>query len=307
MTNVDHLAALELLREEGAISDQEFEDLRGEILSPDDAHPDDAHPDESSLTTPDNRARDRAVFLQWRPTVRTDLPPKYPLALLAIAALLVVASLAGIVSWVVSFLAVLALTATLVKGGIRVTIAAGLGILAIVVVGVIGNSSNSPTVPANNDAAAVPAAEPIVAGALGVGLDELVDRWNALDQPPAITRGLTLGTEPGQYDSFIYRFGDWGRLAGAYDPSTDALHGLLAAGQLSNGATDQLYLHLCFVLHPYSQECIDSYFEQGLDYRPLAEFGDTSHQAQWEMGDQTWLLEIEGNVLTIRARAPDVG
>ena len=302
MTTVDHLAALELLREEGAIFDQEFEDLKSEIFSPDDAHS-----DESSLSIPDNRALGWAAFLQWRPNIRTDLPPKYDGALLVIAGFLVLTSMLGIVSWLVSFLAVLALTATLVEGGIRVTIAAGLGLLAIVMVGLFGNSSSSRTVPASNAAALAPVGEPIVAGSLGTGLDELVDRWNALDETPDITRGLTINTEPGQYDSFIYRFGDWGRLAGAYDPATDALYGLLAAGQLSNEATSQLYLHLCFVLHPYSQECIDSYFEHGLSERPLADFGNTSHQAQWEMDDQTWLLEIAGNVLTIRALAPDVG
>jgi hypothetical protein len=146
-----------------------------------------------------------------------------------------------------------------------------------------------------------------VAGSLGVGLGDLVDQWNALDEAPSITRGLTRNTEPGQYDSFIYRFGEWGRLAGAYDPATDSLHGLLAAGQLSNEATSQLYLHLCFVLHPYSQECIDSYFQYGLSDETLADFGDTNHQASWQIEDQTWSVEIEGNVLTIRALGADTG
>ena len=309
MTNVDRLAALELLREEGEISDQEFEDLKSGFLASGDTHSDEMPIDESPnapTSAPDGGARDWAAFLHWRPTVRIDLPAKYPLALILIAALLVFASVLGVVSWLVSFFAVLALTATLVEGGIRVTIASGLGILAIVTVGLFGNSSNSPTVPVSNAGAPVPVTEPIAVGSLGIRLDELVDRWNDLDEAPSITRRLTINTEPGGYDSFIYRFGEWGRLAGAYDPNTDALYGLVAAGQLSNQATSQLYLHLCFVLHPYSPECIDSYFEHGLSNTPLAEFGDATHQGQWAIDDQTWTLEIDGNVLTIRALADDV-
>jgi hypothetical protein len=127
-----------------------------------------------------------------------------------------------------------------------------------------------------------------------------------LPQSPGITGGFVYNTEPGQYDSFIYRFGDWGRLAGAYDPSNDAVYALLATGQFSNEATSQLYLHLCFILNPYSQECIDNYFEKGLDYDTLADFGDVSHQAEWQIDDQTWRLEVKGNVLTIRVLGESV-
>ena len=133
-----------------------------------------------------------------------------------------------------------------------------------------------------------------------LSIDDLTDLWNTPAEPPNITRGFVHNTEPGQYDSFIYRFGDWGRLAGAYDPSTDTLYALLATGQFSHEATAQLYLHLCFVVHPYSQECIDSYFEQGLADGTLADFEDVGHQAEWQIDEQTWRLDIEGNVLTIR-------
>jgi len=211
----------------------------------------------------------------------------------------------GLVSWFVSFLAVLAMTATLVDGGFKVTIGAGLALALIILFGILGRIPATPveTVAADNDPA--PPATEIVPGSLGLGLADLTEQWNTLEEHPVITRGLTVNSESGQYDSFIYRFGDWGRLAGAYDPDSDALYGLLAAGQLSNDSTSQLYLHLCFVLHPYSQGCIDSYFEDGLDNLTLADFGDQSHQARWTIEDQTWLLEIENNVLTIRALAAD--
>ena len=299
MANIDHVAALELLRDEGAISDQEFEDLKDEILTPDDALS-----DEPSLDVPAVMPTWEAI-LDWRPTLRADVPPKYPGALLVIAGLFVVFSMFGVVSWFVSFLAVLAMTATLVEGGFKVTVGSGLALGLIILLEILGAAPNTTVDSASADTDSVPAATEIVSGSLGLGLADLSEQWNSLEEQPAITRGLTVNSESGQYDSFIYRFGDWGRLAGAYDPSTDALYGLLVAGQLSNEATSQLYLHLCFVLHPYSQGCIDSYFEEGLDNLDLADFGDRSHSAQWEIENQTWALEIEDNVLTIRALAAD--
>jgi hypothetical protein len=190
--------------------------------------------------------------------------------------------------------------------GLLAIIVGAVIVVGIVLASALGGVSNPPSeqgaVVGDTDLAAPPA----VPGSLGIKMSDLTELWNSLPQSPAITGGFVHNTEPGQYDSFIYRFGDWGRLAGAYDPSTDAVYALLATGQFSNRATAQLYLHLCFMLNPYSQECIDNYFEKGLDYGTLADFGDVPHQAEWQMDDRTWRLEIDGNVLTIRVLGPDV-
>ena len=121
MPNVDHVAALELLRDEGAISDEELEDLKGAIFDNEASST-----DEGTASVSAQAENKWMALLVWPPKLRTDLHPRYPHLLLVIAGVLVLASLAGIVSWPVSFLAVLAMTATLVEGGIRVTVAAGL-------------------------------------------------------------------------------------------------------------------------------------------------------------------------------------
>ena len=190
--------------------------------------------------------------------------------------------------------------------GPLVIIAGSVAVVAIVLASALSSTNNPSENQVTNVEDTVFTPPPAVPGSLGIYLDDLTDLWNSLPQSPGIAGGFVYNTEPGQYDSFIYRFGDWGRLAGAYDPSNDAVYALLATGQFSNEATSQLYLHLCFILNPYSQECIDNYFEKGLDYGTLADFGDVSHQAEWQMDDQTWRLEIEGNVLTIRVLGEDV-
>jgi hypothetical protein len=161
-----------------------------------------------------------------------------------------------------------------------------------------GREPNSPTDPAT--ATEAPTTQQPVPGSLGVYVEDLADLWNTVTNPPDIGGAFTRYTESGDYDSFIYRFGDWGRLAGAYDRSNEAVHGLLATGQLSNPATADLYLHLCFVVSPYSAECMASYFEEGLAGGTLADFVDQTHSSEWMHGEHTWSVEIERNIATIR-------
>ena len=243
----------------------------------------------------------------WPPQVRDDRPRSYPLSLLAITGMLIILSLAGAIPWVVSFLATLALTATLVKGGMVITITAALGIALIIISALTGGSPEPTTaapLPVTEAAAPIP---PPDAESLGVRFEDISELWNSVDAQPKITKGLTVQSEPGRFDSFIYRFDDWGRLAGAYDPDTGSVYGLLATGQFTNRATDQLYLHLCFVVHPYSQECIENYTEIGLAGEELRFYGDSAHNASWEMDGLTWITEISGNVLTVRVLSEDVG
>ena len=308
-TNVDQLTVLNQLRDEGRISDQEYESLTREILEFADvptgqSGEDGEHDSSSTDSTPtrsDDAQHEKSEGPQW-PALRIDLPPLYPGLMLITSVILLLASALGMLSWLVSTIAILALGATLMQGGRWVTMAGGVAVTAIMIGSLFVGGDNPSAVqsPIDNAALAPAAPAPAVPGSLGINIDDLTDLWNTPAEPPNITRGFVHNTEPGQYDSFIYRFGDWGRLAGAYDPSTDVLFALLATGQFSHEATAQLYLHLCFVVHPYSQECIDSYFEQGLADGTLADFEDLGHQAEWQIDDQTWRLDIEGNVLTIR-------
>ena len=305
-TDVDRLAVLNQMMDEGRISDQEYEELKGEILGFDYVHEDEDAAATDSTPVEPAAELDEDVKEPWAPAMRADVSPIYLVVLLITAVILLAASSLGILSWLVSTVAIVSLGATLLEGGSWVTIAGGVSIVAILLGGLFGGTGNPSTNQETNSAVAPAAPAPAVPGSLGIYLEDLTDLWNTVTEAPDITRGFVRNTEPGQYDSFIYRFGDWGRLAGAYDPSTDALYALLATGQFSNEATAQLYLHLCFALQPYSQECIDSYFEKGLAGGTLANFADLWHDAEWQMGDQIWRLEIESNVLTIRVLGPDV-
>lgn len=309
MTSVDELAALEHLRDDGGISDEEYEDRKDRLLVFAGVPTGGLEEEETVDPPPSGQSGEPGAPWSdmWPPTMRTDLPSAYFLALPLIAGLLVLASALGVVSPLVSFLALLALTATLVEGGRWVTNAAGVGLVVIIAIGLLGGEDRSSLTSAGSDnASTAPTPDPAQPGSLGVRLGDLTDLWNSVAEAPDISRGLTLNSEPGQYDSFIYRFGSWGRLAGAYDPSNDSLYALLATGQYRQEATEQLYLHLCFVVHPYSQECIDSYFEKGLARGTLDDFIDTTHTAEWLLDGLTWRLEIESNVLTIRVLSPEV-
>ena len=155
--------------------------------------------------------------------------------------------------------------------------------------------------------ATVPPANPYppIPGSLGIYMEQLPDLWNEVSGPPQITRGLTRHNEIGEYDTFIYRFGEWGRVAGAYSPNTDAVYALLVTGQFSGEGTDQLYLHTCHLVAAYSPDCIQSYQDVGLAGLMLAEYADQTREAEWTVGESTWRLEIAGNVLTIRVYGPD--
>lgn len=309
---VDRLAVLNRMIDEGRISDQEYEELKGEILGLDtvQTESDETVPDDPSTTLspppPSDDETQEKKGEPWAPVMRRDVSPVYLVVLVIAAAVLLLASSLGLLSWLLSTIAILALGATLVEGGSWVTMAGAVAIVAILIGGAFGGSNNQSADQSVIQGSTPAAPPPVVAGSLGIYLQDLTDLWNTVTEEPNITRGFVHNTEPGQYDSFIYRFGDWGRLAGAYDPANDALYALLATGQFSDAATAQLYLHLCFALQPYSQECIDSYFEQGLEDGTLADFVNIDHHAEWQIEDQTWQVDIESNVLTIRVLGEDV-
>jgi hypothetical protein len=79
---------------------------------------------------------------------------------------------------------------------------------------------------------------------------------------------------------------------------------VLATGLLTEAPTSRFYLRLCFMVAPYSQECVDSYFEQGLGETSLEEL-ETPHRSEWKVGEHTWRIEIEENRLTIRVFGAD--
>ena len=68
--------------------------------------------------------------------------------------------------------------------------------------------------------------------------------------------------ETGPLDSFLHNFDGSAVLAGAYDPSDGSVYALMAKTGLHNEAVSSLYVHLCYLLHPGSQECLDTFVEE---------------------------------------------
>jgi hypothetical protein len=299
----DNLSVLRRMRSEGRISDDEFHELtRG--LHADTEQLDVPAPDETHTTTVDGAEPvDRAA---GSIRLRSGLSSAYVLSLGIGAALSVVAAASGLMSWLITVIIIALLATTLIEGARTLTTILGLLAASVVIAGLVSSFGGGAPQAVQEVAVTTPPAKPDpAAGSLGLYLDEVSDSWNTVETPPEIIKGLTRYNETGEYDTFIYRFGEWGRLAGAFDPDTEVVYALLATGWLSEPATTSLYLHLCHMTAPYSPECIEAYQEQGLGGGSLADFTDAAHQTEWRHGEHTWRLSIEDNVLTLRLFGAD--
>jgi hypothetical protein len=325
----DQLTVLRRLQSEGRITDDEFQDLAKGFAPTDpelestpevvdtgemDPTPDGVGDEDSSP----ERGLDRKVADvdddEEQPPQNSHLTPAFResltvdhLRLVFLASIvLLAASLFGFLSWWVGILTILVLVTTLVDGWEKVT-RVGAAVTAVATVAGLLFPSAAPEQPEQTVTVTLPPQDPHppIAGSLGIYMDQVIDLWNTVDGTPRINKGLTRHNEVGEYDTFIYRFGDWGRLAGAYDPGNEAVYALLITGTFSAPDTPQLYLHLCYMIAPYSQDCIDSYHEKGLDGGVLDDFADTAHEAEWTVDESTWRLEIDQNVMTVRVYGPD--
>jgi hypothetical protein len=150
-------------------------------------------------------------------------------------------------------------------------------------------------------------AEMLAPDSLGIKSTDLAAIWNEVDAPPRITGGLIRSPEIGKFDSFSYRFNETSLFAGAYDPTDDYVYALMASSWIGDDSASRLGLHLCHLVQPYSQECIDTFFEVGMDGKTLDAYADLEHQSEWELGEHQWRLTIADNVATIRVLAPGAG
>lgn len=328
-TEHDQMAVLRRLRSEGRIDKDEYEDLVAGLHSPgvitaderddtDDtdvlesppieADPPEPGPADENGADEDGHDDHEGVTPEplLPPRLKQGLTPNYLGGhLLAVLALFVVGVL-GMLSWWVIIPAILVLATTLFQGWGPVTAIGALVVVGLMLMSLVAGAGSAPAAEPAPVAAAPPTDPyPPIPGSLGIYVDQLPDLWNTVDASPPISKGLTRYNETGEYDTFLYRFDEWGRVAGAYDPETEAIYGLLVTGQLGGEATHQLYLNACFLVAPYSPECLDAYNQQGLAGGTLEDFRDSSHEAEWMLGEHTWRLEIAENVLTIRVFGSD--
>jgi hypothetical protein len=152
----------------------------------------------------------------------------------------------------------------------------------------------------------VPAEAP--AESLGLVLDELTEGWNQVEDPPRISGGITTSPEPGPLDSFLHRFNESALLAGAYDPATGYVHALMVSSSLHYEPVPNLFVHLCYLLHPGSSACLETFVEETrLFGRTAADLIGTDQAASWEFEGQDWQFEIADDVETIRVQGADPG
>ena len=257
---------------------------------------------EEPAVVPDSETEDSVPYLDRVLAIGKSPSPVYLTSLLVGSMLLIVAGSLGFLPWAASGIGVFGLLSTIFRGGAWMALACG---AVVIVISLMSLLPEEPTL-----ADAVPAGEPsaesqgrvdeIPEGSLGVRLEELPDRWNALDEPPKINRGFSRSSDPGPLDGFVLRFDEGASLAGAYDPADGHVYALWASSRLHHESATTMYLHLCFMLHPYSQDCIDAYWEQGLDGRRPEDYLGTRHTAEWTIGSQVWRLAIVGNVQEIK-------
>ncbi len=140
---------------------------------------------------------------------------------------------------------------------------------------------------------------------LGVRFGELAERWNALEKPPYVLTGISATPEPGALDAFTYRFDGGAVLAGAYNPSDGYIYALMVRASVLHEATASLYVHLCYLLYPGTQDCFDAYVDQsGIFGRGIEELAGSQHDSNWIFDDNEWRIEIADDVQTMRILGP---
>jgi hypothetical protein len=181
---------------------------------------------------------------------------------------------------------------------------AAAGVMLVLVFGFFLNGDGAAgSVTTNRASVALAPASP-APESLGIALDGLADGWNAVPEPPLITGGVMTSPEAGPLDSFLHNFDGSAVLAGAYDPSDGSVYALMAKTGLLNESVSSLYVHLCYLLHPGSQRCLDTFVEEtGMFGRTHADFTGTEHAADWEFEGHQWQMGIAGDVETIRVQS----
>lgn len=184
--------------------------------------------------------------------------------------------------------------------------AALIGAVLVLIAGVFiaTGSDAAGTVSASPRTQATTPATPPPGESLGFTLDQLGEGWNQVDHPPLVSGGITTSPEPGPLDSFLHRFNDSALLAGAYDPSNGHVSAVMVSASLHYEDVPNLYVHLCYLLHPGSQECLEVFVEEaGLFGKTAADLLGTEQTSAWAFEGHQWRFTIADDVETIRVKS----
>jgi hypothetical protein len=313
-SRLEDLRGLAQLLDQGKISQREYEVIKVEILEapPDEwatpAAPAEISPNGETAAAADAVTGDEpaeeplTAITDWVEKAK-QVPSIYWAAFGASALTLLLGAAFEPLSWVTAVLGAVALGTNKTRigrwmawGAVAFGVAFALANMALSGQGAAANQSEA----ALSEPGAGVTAEP-PEGSLGIRLDDLQQGWNALDQPPLITGGLTTTPESGPLHSFLYRFDGSALVAGAYSPSDEHVYALMVRAGIHHESISNMYIHVCYLLHPGSQGCLDAFVDEGDVFgKSMAEFAGLSHFATWEFEGREWRLEIENDVETIR-------
>jgi hypothetical protein len=314
--------------DEGKVSQSEYEIVKTEILeaSPEDwssasastepstadttndgqttgAHekPSERHVDHTPEDPESSPAPDWVVFVK-------KIPVQYWAAMGATVVTFFFAGAFVPVAWVAAIVSGVALATTKVRNGRWM---AWIGIVVGVVFSLssVVSADQPPSIgpgPVTTAVTSRPEALPEVpVGALDLQFSEISERWNALDEPPFVLKGISTTPEAGALDSFTYRFDGGAVLAGAYNPSDGFVYALMVNAGMQHPLAGGAYVHLCYLLYPGTHECFDAYVEEsGVFGKTAAELGDGDHNALWLFEGNEWRLDIADGVQTMRVLGP---
>ena len=122
---------------------------------------------------------------------------------------------------------------------------------------------------------------------------------------PSIVGAVTSSPEVGPLDSFLYRFDDAAVLAGAYDPANGYVYALMAKVGIRHEALSTMFVHVCYLLYPGSQDCFEEFMdESGVYGKTPVELSEGDLSASWEYRGNEWRVEVADDIETIRVLGP---
>ena len=210
------------------------------------------------------------------------------------------------IAWLAFVLGAMALQLTKSRDG-RWMAWAGVGLGTLfTIANLMAGPEDAPAVEALPDAGPIEVVEPDPPeGSLGIRLDTLPQEWNDFGQPPFITTSIIRAPESAALDSFQYRFDSKTLVAGAYDPDDGYVYALLMRAGLNHESISQMYVRLCYLVHPGSQDCLNAFIEENdmFGKSPL-DFVGLVHDVTWTFEGNEWSLTISHDVQTIRVSDP---
>ena len=302
---IDELRSLAQLLDDGKISDDEYDSLKSEVIEEDDSPP----PLEEAVRAARAQSEEQTSVAVRSISDALEYVKARPVRYTISLGAGVLAMALGWRMWPLPLLAIIlgtmALRLTTEREG-RWMAWTGIGLgIAFALINLTAGSP-PPVVPASANPAPINTTPPADPGdSLGVRFETLRADWNSTELPPFIDSEIRPSPESGELDAFLHRFDNSAVLAGAYDPDNGYVYALLARAGVHHESVSNMYIHLCSLLHPGSQECLNAYIDENNMFgKTMLDFVDVSHDIRWVFEGNEWRTTVFDNIVTVRVQAP---